>query len=56
MMNTGATVTVRAPDGDEEENWNGPGVLPEMMSKKAPPLSEAQGRQTALQEVNSLIF
>ena len=46
-MNTGATVTVRAPDGDEEEIWNG--VLPEMMSKKAPPLSEAQGRQTALQ-------
>ena len=54
MMNTGATVTVRAPDGDEEEIWNS--VLPEMMSKKAPPLSEAQGRQTALQEVNSLIF
>ena len=31
-MNTGA-ITVRAPDGDEEEIWNG--VLPEMMSKKA---------------------
>ena len=53
-MNTGATVTVRAPDGDEGEIWNG--VLPEMMPKKASPLSEAQGRQTALQEVNSLIF
>lgn len=56
-MNTGATVTVRAPDGDEEEIWNG--VLPEMISRdieNAPPLPEAQGHQTALQKVNSLIF
>ena len=43
-------------DGDEEI-WNG--VLPEMISRdieNAPPLPEAQGHQTALQKVNSLIF
>ena len=44
-------------DGDEEEIWNG--VPLEMISRdieNAPPLPEAQGRQTALQNVNSLIF
>ena len=41
----------------DEEIWNG--VLPEMISRdieNAPPLPEAQGHQTALQKVNSLIF